>query len=201
MAITLDRCVADKALAVARERMTDGEDSVLEVTAPPADLNARFIDSTRFGRLEVEEDIVITFPEGVIGFETCRRFVVVRHEENSAFRWIQSLEVPSLAFPVIEPNQVRPDYAPTISDADARALDMFSDSDALLFTIVTVPPLDPRKMTVNLLAPLVVNALTRQGRQVIVQDEEYTTRHSVVEELERTALRGNNPAVALKPNR
>lgn len=201
MAITLDRCVTDKALAVARERMMDGDDSALEVSAVPAELNALPVDSTRFGRLEVEEEIVITFPDGMIGFETCRRFVVVRHDESSAFRWLQSLEVPSLAFPVIEPNQVRPDYAPTVSDADARALDLVSDSDALLFGIVTVPPLDPRKMTVNLLAPLVVNALTRQGRQVIVQDEEYTTRHSVVAELERAALRGNNPAVALKPNR
>lgn len=157
--------------------------------------------STRFGELEVDEEIVITFPEGLIGFEQCRRFVVVRHEESSAFRWLQSLDMPAVAFPIIEPNQVRPDYAPTIGDADARALDLDSDTHALLFTIVTVPPGQPQEMTVNLLGPLVINVLTRRGRQVIVQDEDYTTRHRVVDELQRAASLGRDPAVALRSHR
>jgi flagellar assembly factor FliW len=60
----------------------------------------------------------------------------------------------------------------------------------LIFSIITVPPQNPQMMTANLLGPIVINGCTRRGKQVIVQDEEYTTRHRVVDELERaqTAL-------------
>src|SRR5262249_17895233 len=152
------------------------------------------VESTRFGLLEVDPEIIITFPEGLIGFEDSLRYVVVRHEEGSAFRWLQSLDAPGIAFPIIEPNQVRPDYAPTVSDGEARALELEPDTPTLLFAIVTVPPQNPQGMTINLLGPLVVNAVTRQGRQVIVQDEEFTPRHLIVDELERaTRLRSNHP--------
>ncbi len=153
---------------------------------PPAENAPLLIQTARFGTLEADPDLIITFPDGLIGFETCQRFLVVRHAENSAFRWLQSLEEPAVAFPVIEPNEFRADYAPTISDSDARSLALTTDTPTLIFAVVTVPPHDPRAMTANLLGPLVINGLTRQGRQVIIQDEGYTTRHSVVEEMART---------------
>lgn len=189
MAITLDRCVTDTALVVAREWRQEGVFGLVNARAPetPATGGTLRVESTRFGALEVEEDIVITFAEGLIGFEECRRYAVVHQEEGSAFRWLQSLDSPALAFPIIEPNQIRPDYAPTMSDADGRALELTTDTPTLLFAIVTVPPREPQAMTVNLLGPLVVNAETRRGKQVIVLDEGVTTRHSVVEELARAA--------------
>ncbi|MCS6777559.1 MAG: flagellar assembly protein FliW [Chloroherpetonaceae bacterium] len=201
MAITLDKYVTDTTLAVTRERSAPRASASPEASVSGSGEGSVRVVSTRFGELEVNEEIVITFPDGLIGFEQCQRFVVVRHEEDSAFRWLQSLDVPAVAFPIIEPNQVRPDYAPTISDADARALELDSDTHALLFVIVTVPPGQPQEMTVNLLGPLVINVLTRRGRQVIVQDEEYMTRHRVVDELQRAALLGRDPAVALKSHR
>jgi flagellar assembly factor FliW len=147
----------------------------------------RTITTTRFGTLEVEEDLIITLPEGLIGFETCTQFVVVRHDENSAFRWLQSLDEPGMALPVLEPREFRPDYAPMISDADARFLSISAKNPPLVFVIITVPANNPRAMTANLLGPIVINALTRIGKQVIVQDTVYTTRHDLVEELKRAS--------------
>ena len=144
------------------------------------------VSTTRFGLLEVETETVLTFPDGLIGFEACRRYIVVRHQDNSAFRWLQSLDEAHVAFPIVEPMEFCAAYAPTISDADARLLDVNrGDAPILLFTIVTVPPRNPRDMTANLLAPLVINGLTRRGKQVIVQDEGYTTRHKIVDEMAR----------------
>jgi flagellar assembly factor FliW len=145
------------------------------------------VPTVRFGRLEVEPDLILTLPEGLIGFERCKRYVVVRPDERSAFRWLQSLEEPAVALPIVEPGELRPDYAPILSDADARRLELTVETPTLVFVIVTVPPHDPRAMTANLLGPLVINGLTRRGKQVIVQNEGYTTRHLVVEELLRTA--------------
>ena len=79
------------------------------------------------------------------------------------------------------------DYSPTISDSDASKLGLTADSPKLVFAIVTVPRKNPRSMTANLLGPLVINPLTRQGKQVIVTDEHYTTRHSIMEEINKKA--------------
>jgi flagellar assembly factor FliW len=143
--------------------------------------------TTRFGTIEIDDEIVITLPEGLIGFEACRQFIVIQDESPSAFRWLQSLDEPSVAFPVVEPNDIRPDYAPTVSDADAKLLELAADTPTLVFAIVTIPKHNPRGMTANLLGPLVVNAFTRVGKQCIVQDEEYGTRHLIVDELKRSA--------------
>lgn len=141
------------------------------------------IDTTRFGRIEVDEEAVITFSQGLFGFEGYRRFVVLCLDEKSPFRWLQSLEEPSLAFAVIEPRHFMPDYAPTISDADAEALGLDADTPILTFVIVTVPPGKPEQMTANLMGPILINATTRTARQVIVEDDCYSTKHSILQEL------------------
>ena len=143
------------------------------------------VQTARFGNLIVNEEVVLTFPEGLIGNDKSKRFIVVRHAENSPFRWLQSLNEPNIAYPIIEPDQFRPDYAPTISEGDALFLKLDKSTLVLLFVIVTVPPENPQALTGNLLGPIVINTQTRQGRQVIVQDEGYFTRHPLYEEIQR----------------
>lgn len=186
MAMILDNRVTDPALDIPYEKPgTDmSADNYIE-NSDLEDTNIR-VHTTRFGTLEAEPDLIIHFTDGLIGFEHCQKFIVVRHDENSSFRWLQSLEYPSIAFPIVEPSEFRPDYAPTISDSDAKYLGLDASTPNLLFAIVTVPPSNPRSMTANLLGPLVINGLTRQGKQVIVQDDCYNTRHEIMEELERT---------------
>lgn len=143
------------------------------------------VDSTRFGKIEVDEEAIITFSQGLFGFENYRQFVVLCLDEKSPFRWLQSLEEPSLAFVVIEPRHFMPDYAPTISDVDAEALALSADTPVLTFVIVTIPPGKPEEMTANLMGPIIINAVTRQARQVIVEDDCYSTKHSILQELTR----------------
>ncbi|HLJ55961.1 MAG TPA: flagellar assembly protein FliW [Chthonomonadaceae bacterium] len=189
MAKVLDKRVIDAALDVARERAEQGS----LTTGGSPDVAARRFRTTRFGEIDVDPDLVIDLVEGMIGFESCHEFVVVRHDDRSAFRWLQSLDEPAIAFPIVEPVSVRPDYAPTISDSDARLLGLKQDTPTLLFVVVCVPGGDPKAMTANLLAPLVINGFTRMGKQVIVQDEGYGTRHLLVKELDRAARLGSAP--------
>ena len=158
------------------------------------------VPTTRFGTLEVEEDIIIHLIEGIIGFEQWKRYVVVHHDNNSSFRWLQALDHAGIAFPILEPREFRPDYAPTISNADARALQITADTPVLMFSIITVPQGKPQEMTANLLGPIIINGFTHQGKQVIVQDEEYHTRHKVVDELQRASEVAPVACVAM-PNR
>ena len=184
MARVLDKRVVNPALDVTRE----GAPKALQANAEgTVEIVSRRFETTRFVTIDVDLDLVIHLSEGIIGFESCRDYVVVRHDDKSAFRWLQSLQEPGVAFPVVEPFSFRPDYAPTISDTDARMLGLKADTPTLLFVVVSVPGNDPQAMTANLLAPIVINALTRQGKQVIVLDEGYSTRHDLVTEMKRTA--------------
>ncbi len=151
------------------------------------------VKTTRFGTIKVETDLVIEFSNGLIGFEQYRRFVVIRPDAQSAFRWLQALDEPSLAFPVLEPRLFRPTYAPTISDADARALSLQTDTPVIVFAVVTVPSGSPRDMTANLMGPLVVNCITRVARQVIIQDDGYHTRHRVMDEMLQVLTGSSDP--------
>lgn len=155
------------------------------------------VETTRFGTLEVASDLVLTFPEGLIGFEMFTRYTVVSTDDQGALRWLQSLDEPALAFPIIQPGIFRPDYTPTISDQDARFLGLTPEIPALVFAVVTVPPGRPREMTANLLGPLVINPLTRVGKQVIVQDERYSTKHYIMEEILQNLTGTNRPSSAV----
>lgn len=138
------------------------------------------VETTRFGAIEAEEDLIITLPEGLIGFDDCRRYIVLRHDDRSPFRWLQSLDDGSVAFPVMEPHNFLPDYNPRVSDADAAELGLQPDAAPLVFTVITVPRMNPRAMTANLLGPVVVNARTRVGKQVVLDDDRYTTRFDLL---------------------
>jgi flagellar assembly factor FliW len=138
------------------------------------------IETSRFGTIEAEEEIIITFTEGLPSFEQCRRFVILTLDDDNPIRWLQSLDDGRLAFPIIDPWLFQPDYAPTISDLDAEKLQIDEESPKLLYAIVTIPRDNPQAMTANLLGPILINPLTRQGRQVIVTNDQYHTRHRVV---------------------
>jgi flagellar assembly factor FliW len=186
MAMILEKQVFDHALDV---RLEPGHGTKRALSPDQEIMETQRVETTRFGVLEVETDLILTLPDGIIGFDSCTRYIVISTEGNGAFRWLQSLDRPELAFPILDPTTFRPDYAPVISDTDARLLGLTSDAPFLLFSVVTVPSHAPREMTANLLAPVVINGLTRYGRQVIVQDEGYSTRHKVVDELQRAAAR------------
>ncbi len=187
MSMILDRYVTGHVLDGARETAPGGGPTWANepMRLGGTESGTLRIPTTRFGTLDVEEGLVFTLREGLIGFEHCKRYVVVRHDDNSTFRWLQSIDEPSLAFLVVQPIEVRPDYAPTISDGDARELGVTKETSTLLFVIVTVPRTSPRDMTVNMLGPVVINSVTRQGKQVIVQDDHYGTRHRIIDELAR----------------
>jgi len=125
------------------------------------------VRSARFGDFEVPVDRVLHFPQGLIGFPRARRFVILDHRPGSPFKWMLCLEQPDLAFAVVEPGMLVPEYRSPI-DLAARTLGA-DPADVALFVIVTIPS-DPMEMTVNLMAPVVVDLRTRTSRQLVLED-------------------------------
>ena len=133
--------------------------------------------SGKLGWIEFRPEQVIEFVEGLLGFPDLRRYVLVDHRKG-VFMWLQSLEDPSLAFLVVDPWVFFPDYSPEIPDEDVEALELREPYNFSLFCLVTVPS-DPRKMTVNLRGPVVVNLNNRRAKQVVVTNPEYPIRQPV----------------------
>jgi flagellar assembly factor FliW len=115
----------------------------------------------------VPVDRILHFPQGLIGFPRARRFVILDHRPGSPFKWMLCLDEPDVAFAVAEPAALVPNYEAPLALA-ARLLGT-DPVDVALFVIVTIPP-DPTAMTVNLMAPVVVDVRTRRSRQLVLED-------------------------------
>ena len=147
------------------------------------------INTRLFNEVGVDEEKKITFPGGIIGFPDLQNFVLIHDEEKSdgAIRWMQSIEEPNFAMPVIDPLIVCPDYNPQVEEDLLKRLGEFSENDLLVLVTITVPH-DLTKMTVNLKAPFVINTQTRKACQIIVED--YEVKFPIYEILQKNKKEG-----------
>ena len=105
---------------------------------------------------------------GIAGFAGAERFALVEVSETSPLFRLCSLDQPGLDFLVVPPAVFFPDYAPVVDDTSAARLGLTDAEDALLLLVLTVGA-DVSAATANLMAPIVINARTRQAAQVIVE--------------------------------
>ncbi len=138
------------------------------------------IATSRFGKIEVNEDKVLYFPEGLLGFTRSRRFIMIPHDENSPFIWLQNLEDGALAFVLIQPKIVMPEYSVEIEKQVMDELRTKDPSALEVLCIVTIPRNRPEKMTVNLLGPIIINPEQRLAKQVVITTGEYSHQHPVL---------------------
>jgi flagellar assembly factor FliW len=144
------------------------------------------IRTTRFGQLEVldvPEQALLTFPDGLPGFEAEREFALIEDAHYQPFCWLQSVADPSVRFLLIDPALLMPDYDLPLEDGELASLGVGREAAPRLLCILTVPS-DLRAMTANLRAPLVVNLEARRGKQLILAEERYPLRHPVFEPAE-----------------
>ena len=136
-----------------------------------------------FGEIEVADDKIITFENGIIGFPQLKQFALLHDEEkgtDTGIRFLQSVEEPGFAMPVMDPLLVKPDYNPEVEDELLKELGGL-EADNLLVLVTATIPSDLTKMTVNLRGPLIINSFTRKACQVIVEGEDYAVKFPIYE--------------------
>ncbi len=146
------------------------------------------INTSRFGEVEINEKDIITLPEGLIGFPELNQFILLDHDQDSPFKWLQSVTDSAMAFIVISPLSFRPDYMVEVTEEEVASLKLSNPNEAVISVIVTIP-VDPKKMSANLKAPLVFNLSNRLGKQVVLKDPQYQTKHFIMEEMKRYTQR------------
>ncbi|MCL4515588.1 MAG: flagellar assembly protein FliW [Firmicutes bacterium] len=135
--------------------------------------------SSRFGTYEIPEEKIIAFPEGILGFEDEKRYVILEDGADSPFKWLHAVDDPDLAFIIIDPRLFYPSYEIVLSKDDGEKLSLQNPEDAVVYVIVVIPE-DPSQMTANLQAPLVINSQNRIGRQVVLSDNRYSLKHKIL---------------------
>ena len=131
------------------------------------------VETRLFGEIDIEEDKIITFPNGLVGFPDMKKFTIIYDEDKpgkNGIIWFQSLDEPQFAMPVMEPNAVVPDYNPTVNDELLTPLGELTEDNLYVLVSVTVPK-DITKMSVNLKGPIVINTDTLLANQIVVEDD------------------------------
>jgi flagellar assembly factor FliW len=126
-----------------------------------------------------QDDVVLSFPSGLVGFEKLREFRLFEPTDGYPLRFIQSVEQPEISFVCMDAAAIKLDYEVPLGDEDAAFLALENPEDALVLVMVVVPE-DPRRMTANLAGPLVVNTKTMQGRQVALDTRKFPLQHPVL---------------------
>jgi flagellar assembly factor FliW len=136
------------------------------------------IDTLRFGAIEAEESRVITMKGCILGFDRLQHYIILIQDKKTPLCWLQSLEDGAVAFVVIDPRMVKPDYRPEIDKVHRAFLGISQEEDMCLLSIVTIRR-EPFGLTANLRAPLVINMDQRLGSQIVLEDADYPVRYDI----------------------
>lgn len=140
-----------------------------------------------FGEIDIDESKQLTFDEGIIGYPYMQHFFMIYDTESEKKReitWLQSVEEPTFALPVINPLVIEPTYNPTVEDALLTRLGEAGEDGLAVMCTLRVPE-NITEMTINLKAPIIINIETRKCCQVIVEDEIYSVRFPAYQVLKK----------------
>ncbi len=148
------------------------------------------INTGRFGEVSYSDDEVLLFPRGIPAFEANHEWILVGNDD-SAVKWLQSLDDVDLALPVTSPDAIQPDYNARIPEDELKMIGTVNPADLALLIVVSIPEAAPWNMTANLRAPILVNLKTHKAVQVIALNEEYPIRHVVFPEDVREKMKAS----------
>ena len=142
------------------------------------------VETTRFGALEFAADRLYELPDGLVGFPLLKRFILIESkEEGSPFMWFQSVDEPSLAFIVVDPEWLAPGYRAELPAAAFERVGA-APGEAEALAIVTIPD-NPQEISANLKGPLLFHPKTRRGLQLVLDEERFALRHPVLSSFAR----------------
>lgn len=139
-----------------------------------------------FGEIEISEEKIVTFQDGIIGFPEMKRFALLHDEERGSgagVRFLQSLDEPGFAMPVMDPLAVKPDYDPEVDDELLASAGRIMEENLLVLVTVSIPG-DLTQMSVNLQGPIIINIDEHKACQLIVENSNYPVKFPVYDILQ-----------------
>ncbi len=142
------------------------------------------ITTRKFGKIEIDENKIVIMPEGLPGFPTFDRFVLLEDEKIAPFSWLQSVEEQDLALVIMNPLLFKPDYK--VDGLDdfivARGWENTEVADLLIYVVVNIAKgEEEQKITANLMGPVIINSKNNEAIQVVISDSSYSHQHNILE--------------------
>lgn len=144
------------------------------------------VNTNAFGKIAIEDDKIIRFEHGILGFPDLKDFTLIFNIEKgveSSIKWLQSLDEPNFAMPVMNPSLVMDDYVPMFDRELLKPLGGSLEPEKLLMLVTVTVPKDITQTTVNLKAPIIVNVEERKAVQLISDDDSYSIKHAIYDKL------------------
>ncbi len=136
-------------------------------------------NTEKFGEIEVDKDLIFEFVAPIIGFNDLKKYTIIDYKPESPFKWLQSLEDMSLAFPVTLCSFFGIDYQFDIPDEEADLLGIESADDVFVCNIANIPASNPKDVTINMLAPIIMNTVNKKAMQTILKNKEFQVRYKL----------------------
>jgi flagellar assembly factor FliW len=147
-------------------------------------MSALNIQSKYFGEVTISEDELINIPTGLPAFEDLKTFVLLPFDEGTPFYVLQSVQTPEVAFITVSPFQYMPDYQVELSESTITQLEIKQEADVAVYVLLTVQnPFE--QTTANLQAPVIINTVSKIGKQVFTNDSIYHTKHALFEPVKK----------------
>lgn len=140
------------------------------------------LNTVRFGEIEIDENRIFTFKLPIIGFDMLKKFVILDPNKETLFKWLQSIEDPSLAFPIISVSALDIDYTIDLADSVVDTLEIKNVESLLVMNITSIPQDNPKGTTINLLAPLIFNLDNQTAAQVVLSGSGYDISYPMFKE-------------------
>ena len=140
------------------------------------------LNTARFGKIEIEENRIFNFVMPIIGFDMLHKFIILDPNKDTLFKWLQSVEDPALAFPIISVSALNLDYTIDLPDNIVETLDIKNVESLLVMNITSIPQDNPKGTTINLLAPLIFNLDNQNAAQVVLSGSGYDISYPMFKE-------------------
>ena len=137
------------------------------------------INSVKFGEVTVDKNNIFEFISPIIGFNDLTKYTIIDYKPDSPFKWLQSVEDMELAFPVTLCSFFGIDYKFDIPDEEAQNLEIENPDDIFVCNIANIPSSNPQGVTINMLAPIVVNLKNRKAMQIILKNTDFQVRYKL----------------------
>lgn len=138
--------------------------------------------TARFGEIEIEENRIFNFVMPIIGFDMLHKFIILDPNKDTLFKWLQSVEDPALAFPIISVSALNLDYTIDLPDNIVEILKITNVESLLVMNITSIPQDNPKGTTINLLAPLIFNLDNQSAAQVVLSGSGYDISYPMFKE-------------------
>jgi len=133
------------------------------------------IETLRFGRVTIDPESILTFDEGILGFEELKRYAIILCEGTEPIQWLQAVEDPRISLPIVNPFLIKQDYELDVDDGELMSIGMPTVDEILVVNAMVLPE-DIQQATVNLSAPILINLRNKKGRQIVM---EYSQENSI----------------------